>query len=110
MRGEISFEDFSKIDLRVGKIVSAERVAGTEKLLKLLVDIGEKEYRQILAGIAPWYEPEDLVGRLIIVVANLKPKKIRGLISQGMLLAADTPEKPILLTVMENVPPGTRIR
>jgi len=105
----ISLEEFMKIDLRVGKIISAERVPGTEKLIKLIVDIGD-EKRQIIAGIAPWYSPEKLVGKNIVVVANLQPKKIRGLESEGMLLAADAPNKPVLLTVIEDVPPGTRVR
>ncbi|MHA1617112.1 MAG: methionine--tRNA ligase subunit beta [Candidatus Njordarchaeales archaeon] len=105
----ISFDEFMKIDLRVAKVISAERVPGTEKLLRLIVDLGN-EKRQIIAGIAPWYSPEELVGKNIIVVANLQPKRIRGLESQGMLLAADAPNKPVLLTVIEDVPPGTRVR
>ncbi|MEX2690171.1 MAG: methionine--tRNA ligase subunit beta [Candidatus Njordarchaeum guaymaensis] len=104
----ISFEDFMKVDLRVGRIINAEKVPGADKLLLLTVDIGS-EKRKLVAGIAPWYKETDLIGKLIVVVANLEPKKIRGITSQGMLLAADA-EKPVLLTVIEDVPPGTKIR
>jgi len=106
---EISIDEFMKIDLRVAKIIEAEKVAGSDKLIRMIIDLGE-EKRQIVAGISPWYKPEDLVGKLIVVIKNLAPKKIRGIMSHGMLLAADTPEKPVLLTVMEDVPPGTRVR
>jgi len=106
---EITIEDFMKIDLRVGKVLEAGRIPNTKNLIKLKVDLGG-EVRQIIAGLAKWYEPDYFVGKLVIVVANLKPKKIRGELSQGMLLAADAEEKPVLLTVMEEVPPGTRIR
>ncbi|MCD6491609.1 MAG: methionine--tRNA ligase subunit beta [Candidatus Njordarchaeia archaeon] len=104
----ISFEDFMKVDLRVGRIINAEKVPGADKLLLLTVDLGSEE-RKLVAGIAPWYKETDLIGKLIVVVANLEPKKIRGITSQGMLLAADA-EKPVLLTVIEDVPPGTKIR
>ncbi len=106
----ITFDEFMRINLRVAKVVKAERVEGTKNLLKLIVDLGNNEQRQIIAGIAKWYSPEELVGKLIVVVENLQPKKVKGHLSQGMLLAADTPEKPILLTVMEPAPPGCRIR
>lgn len=113
----LTFDEFQKIELKTGKILSAEAVEGSEKLIKLMVDIGEdpstssgREIRQILAGIQKWYEPESLVGKTIIVVANLEPRKFMGLESQGMLLAADTPEKPVILTTEEPVEPGARIR
>ena len=108
--GIITYDDFMKVDLRVAKIIKAERIEGTKNLLKLIVELGENEKRQIIAGIARWYSPEEIVGKLIIIVKNLQPKKIRGHLSEGMLLAADTPEKPILLTVMEPAPPGCRVR
>ena len=104
----VDFEAFKKIDLRVAKVEKAERVEGTHKLLKLVVDLGS-EKRQLIAGIAEVYSPEDLVGRQIVVVANLKPKKIRGEWSQGMLLAAVVDGKPALLTVDREVPPGSKI-
>ena len=111
MSNYITYEEFSKIDLRVGKIVKAERIEGSKKLLRLEVDIGG-EIRQIVAGIAEYYAPEQLVGKKVIVVCNLQPKKIFGVESQGMLLAADVNGRPYLLTVdkEEEVPPGSKVR
>ncbi|PIR07422.1 methionine--tRNA ligase subunit beta [Candidatus Jorgensenbacteria bacterium CG11_big_fil_rev_8_21_14_0_20_38_23] len=105
----ISFEEFQKIDLRVGKIVEAEKVEGADKLLKLKVDLGT-EKRQLVAGIAKFYQPKDLIGREIVVVVNLEPKTLIGIESQGMLLAANIEGKPVLLKPDEEVPPGTKIR
>ena len=105
----INFEEFQKIDLRIGKIIEAEKIEGTDKLLKLKVDLGEEE-RQLVAGIAKFYQPEDLIGKEIVVVANLEPKTLRGVESQGMLLAADVEGKPVLLKPDQEVPPGTKIR
>jgi len=105
----INFEEFQKIDLRIGKIIEAEKIEGTDKLLKLKVDLGEEE-RQLVAGIAKFYQPEDLIGKEIVVVANLEPKILRGVESQGMLLAADVEGKPVLLKPDQEVPPGTKIR
>ncbi|BAN89969.1 methionine--tRNA ligase subunit beta [Aeropyrum camini] len=106
----IGIEDFAKVDLRVGRVVRAERLPHSKKLLKLIVDIGGEE-RQVLAGIARWYSPEELVGRLVIVVANLRPKRMAGEVSQGMVLAAPCGdgEKPVLLTVSEPVEPGSKV-
>lgn len=105
----ISIEDFSKLDLRVGKILSAEKIQGSEKLLRLMVDIGT-EQRQVVAGIAKRYSPSDLVGKKVIVVANLKPAKLMGVESQGMILAAGEKEVEGLATFLEDVDPGTLIR
>lgn len=105
----ISFEEFKKLDLRVGKIIEAERVAGSDNLLKLKVNLGQ-ETRQIVAGIAQFYKAEDLVGKEIIVVANLEPKTIFNLESHGMLLAADLAGRPVILIPNEEVPPGTKVR
>ncbi len=106
----IDYTDFSKMDLRVGKVVEAEPVPNSRKLIRLIVDLGE-EKKQILAGLAKWYKPEDFVGKYVIVVANLKPKRMAGLVSQGMLLAAGCTDdtKPVLLTVSEEVKPGEKI-
>jgi len=104
----ISFEDFLKIDIRVGKVISAERVKNSVKLVKLIVDLG-LEKRQLVAGIAGYYSPEELIGKNIVVLANLKPKKIMGIESQGMLLAAVVDNKPVLLTTDKDVPPGTKV-
>lgn len=105
----IKFEDFQKVDLRIGKIIKAEKIEDSEKLLKLNVDFGE-EKRQLVAGIAKFYSPESLIGKEIVVVFNLEPKKIRGIESQGMLLAADFGGKPVLLIPEKEVPPGTKIK
>jgi len=109
MQGFVEIQDFEKLDIRIGKILRAERVPRTTKLLRLEVDIGG-EIRQLVAGIASEYSPEDLIGRLIVVLVNLKPKVIRGIVSQGMLLAADVDGKPVLLTTDKPVPPGSRVR
>ncbi len=106
---EISFDEFQRMDLRVGQILKAERVEGTKKLLKLEVDIGA-EKRQMVAGVAEVYPPETLAGKRIIVVANLKPATIRGIESQGMLLAADLEGRPIIPFFEEDVPAGTKVR
>jgi len=110
--GLIEITDFVKIDLRVGEVRSAERIPKADKLLLLSVDIGEEKPRQILAGIAQYYEPEQLLGRKIVVVANLKPRKLRGYESQGMLLAASVGEegKPVIATFAEDVPNGARLK
>ena len=105
----ISFEDFKKLDLRVARIEEADRIDGSDKLIKLKIDTGESE-RQLVAGVGRKYGPEELVGRLIIIVANLEPRMIMGLESQGMLLAADSEEGPILLMPDREVPPGAVIR
>jgi len=109
--GKITIEDFAKIDLRVGQVKSAERIQGADRLLKLVVDIGG-EVRQVLAGIALAYAPEDLVGRKVVIVANLAPRKMRGLESNGMLLAASAGAdgSPVLCTFAEEIPPGAKVK
>jgi methionyl-tRNA synthetase len=108
---KIGIEDFAKVELRAGIVKSAERIQGADKLLKLLVDIGD-EVRQVLAGIALSYAPEDLVGRKVVIVTNLAPRKMRGLESNGMLLAASVgPDgKPVLCTFAEDVPAGAKVK
>jgi len=105
----ISIDRFFEVKLRVAKILSVEPVPNADKLLKLQVDLGE-EQRQLVAGIAQAYEPDALVGKRIVVVTNLKPARIRGVLSQGMLLAADLDGRPIVATFDEDVPPGTQVR
>jgi methionine--tRNA ligase beta chain len=105
----IKFDDFQKIDLRVGKILDAKKVEGSEKLLRLIIDLGN-EKRQLVAGIAKYYRPEDLIGKEIVVVTNLEPKNLMGIESQGMLLAADMDGEPVILIPEKEVPPGTKIR
>ncbi|KKU94340.1 MAG: Methionine-tRNA ligase [Candidatus Jorgensenbacteria bacterium GW2011_GWA1_48_13] len=104
----ISFEDFKKLDLRVAKIVAAERVEATDKLLKLHLDIGGEE-RQIISGIAEEYSPEGLIGREIVIIANLEPRNFKGIESQGMLLAAESDGVISLLKLDEEVPPGSPV-
>ena len=104
----ITIEDFKKIDLRVAKITTAERVEGSDKLLKLHVNMGEEE-RQIVAGIGIGYEPESLIGKEIIIVANLEYRSLMGIESQGMLLAASN-DHPVLLQPEKEVAPGSVIR
>jgi methionyl-tRNA synthetase len=108
----ITIDDFTKVELRVAQVITAERVPKADKLLRLTVDVGEESPRQILAGIALHYEPDALVGRKIVVVTNLQPRKLRGLESQGMLLAASVGEegKPVLATFNEEVPNGARLK
>jgi methionyl-tRNA synthetase len=106
----INIDDFAKVDLRVAQILVAERVPKADKLLRLEVDLGY-EKRQILAGIAQYYEPERLIGRKIVIVANLAPRKMRGLESNGMLLAASLPDgAPVLAGFLEDVPLGARLK
>lgn len=107
--GTISFDEFMKVELRVAKVLSAERVAGADKLLQLRVDLGTEE-RTVLAGIAQFYDPDALVGRSIIMVANLAPRKIRGVVSHGMILAADTEGGgAALLAPDQELAPGSRV-
>lgn len=104
----INYDDFKKIELKTAKILSAEKIEGSEKLIKLEIDLGQ-EKRQLVAGIAKTYTPETLVGKTIIVAINLEPKSLMGLESQGMLLAAHGQEGPVLLTVDSETPAGSDI-
>src|SRR5208283_3114272 len=108
--GKITIDDFAKVELRVAQVKTAERVKGADKLLRLEVDLGT-EVRQLVAGIAEAYEPETLIGRKVVIVANLAPRKLRGLESNGMIVAA-APEggKPVLASFLEDVPVGTRLK
>lgn len=105
----ITFEEFKQLDLRAVKILEAKKIEGSDNLLLLNIDMGE-EKRQLVAGIAQYYSSKELVGKMIIVIANLEPKKIRGYISQGMLLAVDAPQGPVLLVPEGEVPPGSKIK
>ncbi|GIW67537.1 MAG: hypothetical protein KatS3mg096_405 [Candidatus Parcubacteria bacterium] len=105
----ITLEDFQKIDLRVAKILQAERIENSNKLIKLEIDLGQ-EKRTIVAGIGEKYSPEELVGQLIIVVVNLEPKEIKGIKSEGMLLAVDSQNGPVLIVPLEQVFVGEKIK
>lgn len=105
----ITFEEFSKVHLRVGKIIHAEAIPGMKKVFKATVDLGN-EQRDLAVGGGLHYKPEEFVGKLVVVCTNLEPKKIGNIISRGMLLAADGPEgKPLFLTVAEEAPLGAPI-
>ncbi|MHC1610698.1 MAG: methionine--tRNA ligase subunit beta [Candidatus Methanospirareceae archaeon] len=105
----IELNEFARLDLRIGKIEDAERIEGSKKLIKLDVNLGD-EMREIVAGIAEEYTPEDLIGKLVPVLANLKPAKFMGVESRGMILAVDVKGRPILLHPDKEVPAGSRIR
>lgn len=105
----INFEQFSQIELRVGTILEAEEVPGSEKLIKQIVDFGELGQRQILSGIRKWYKPAQLIGKQFVYVVNLEPRVMMGLESQGMILATDS-KKPYPLKPSSKVPPGTKVR
>lgn len=107
---KISIDDFAKVELRVGLVKVAERVPKADKLLRLEIDIGT-EVRQVLAGIAEAYAPETLVGRKVVIVANLAPRKLRGMESNGMIVAASLDDgKPVLASFLEDVPVGARLK
>lgn len=112
----INIEEFKKVEIRVGKILTCEKVENADKLLKLQVDFGpsagsgsSRIQRQILSGIAQWYAPEDLVGKKLPFIVNLEPRMLRGLESQGMLMAIEGEEKPVLLEPQEDVKEGSEI-
>src|SRR6185436_2159182 len=108
--GKISFDDFMKVELRVAKVIAAERVPKSNKLIKVQVDVGS-EQRTLVAGIAEAYEPEALIGRTVVMVFNLKPAKLMGVESNGMILAASPEGGKPMLVGFENPPdPGTRVR
>jgi methionyl-tRNA synthetase len=109
--GKITIDDFLKVEMRVGEVKFAEKVKGADKLLRLEVDIGT-EVRQVVAGIAISYEPEKLIGRKVVIVANLAPRKLRGLESNGMIVAASFGEegKPVLASFLEDVPVGSKLK
>ena len=108
-KGQITIDEFMKVDLRTAKILEAEKVKKSKKLIKLKVDLGT-EQRQVLAGIAEAYEPEQLIGRTVILVANLKPAKLMGLESQGMILAGSDDQTLILGGFDGDLPPGVRVK
>lgn len=107
---EITFDDFSKVELRAAKVLECEPVKRAKKLLKLIVDDGTAENRQIVSGISQWYKPEDLIGKTVIIVANLKPAKLCGEMSCGMLLAADTDDDGVQVMFADDLKPGMRLR
>lgn len=107
---EINFDDFTKVELRVAKIVECEPIKKAKKLLKLQVNDGTSELRQIVSGIAPWYKPEDLIGKSVVIVANLKPAKLCGEMSYGMILAGDTKDGDVKVLFVDGLDAGTQLR
>jgi len=105
----ISYDDFKKLDLKVASILKIEKIPGKSRIVKGEIDLGD-EKRDVIIGGAEFYEPEDLIGKIVIVVANLESKKMGGIESNAMLLAADVNNKPFWLTVDSKVPPGTKIK
>jgi methionine--tRNA ligase beta chain len=112
----INFDDFQKMDIRIGTILEAEKVEGADKLLKLKVDLGSdpatagQDIRTIVAGIAKDYKPQSLIDKQLVILTNLEPRTIRGIESQGMILAAVVEEKAVILKPAKKVPSGTKVR
>jgi methionine--tRNA ligase beta chain len=105
----ITFDDFMKLDIRIGTVTAAEKVVGADKLIRLELDLGG-EHRQVVAGMAPTYTPADFIGQQVPILVNLEPRKLRGVESQGMILAVDVDGKPIMLIPDKEVPPGSMVR
>ena len=105
----VTYDDFAKLDIRVAKIISTEPIPGKSKIIQGKIDLGT-ETRDVIIGGAQYYQPEDIVGKIVIVIANLEPKKMAGVESNAMLLAADVDDKPFWLTVNENIPLGSPIK
>lgn len=105
----ITYDDFAKLDIRVAKILSIEKIPGKTKIVKGVIDLGE-EQRSLIVGGAQYFAPEELVGRTVIAIVNLEPKTVGGVESNAMLLAADLDDKPYWLTVDGEIPAGTRIK
>ena len=107
----IAIDHFTKVDMRVGQVLEAQAVKGSDKLLQITVDIGEAAPRTVVAGIAEAYKPEQLIGRKVVIVANLQPRKLRGIPSQGMIVAASVEGgKPVLAGFHEDIPVGARLK
>ena len=106
----VSYDDFSKLDIRVAKIIKTEPIEGKSRIIKGKIDLGNYDQRDVIIGGAQYYQPEDMVGKTVIVIANLEPKKMAGVESNAMLLAADVDDKPFWLTVNEDVPLGSPIK
>lgn len=105
----ITFEDFKKLEIKIGKVLSAEKVEGADKLIKLEIDFGT-ERRQLVAGMAEFFEPSYFVGKELPVLCNLEKRRFRGVASEGMILAADVDGKPVLLHPSKEIPPGSLVK
>ena len=105
----VTYDDFAKLDLRIAKIIYTEKIPRKSRIIKGVIDLGD-EKREVIIGGAEYYQPEELVGKTVVVIANLEPRKIAGFESNAMLLAADVNDKPFWLTVQEDIPLGTKIK
>ena len=105
----ITFDDFMKLDIKIGTVTAADKVEGADKLIRLELDLG-REHRQVVAGMAPTYTPEDFIGKQVPILVNLEPRKLRGIESQGMILAVDVEGRPVLLTPENSTPAGSAVR
>jgi tRNA-binding protein len=105
----LTYDDFAKLDMRVAKVIAAEKIPGKSKIVKGVIDLGDDK-RDVIIGGAEYYKPEELVGKTVIALVNLEPRKIAGIESGAMLLAADLNDKPFWLTVSEDIPLGTKIK
>ncbi len=110
MSDTISYEDFTRLDIKIGIIKEAKEHPNADKLLILKIDEGKDELRQLVAGIKEAYDPEDIIGKQIVFLANLEPRELRGEMSNGMILAADGEGKPVLLHPAKDVPPGSTVK
>ncbi len=106
----VSYDDFAKLDIRVAKIIATEPIEGKSRIIKGRIDLGNDDQRDVIIGGAQYYQPEDIVGKTVIAIANLEPKKMAGIKSNAMLLAADVDDKPFWLTVNEDIPLGSPIK
>ena len=104
-----TYDDFAKLEMRVAKIISTEPIPGKSRIIKGIIDLGD-ERRDVIIGGAQYYEPEDIVGKIVIAITNLEPKKMAGVESNAMLLAADVDDKPFWLTVNDDIPLGSPIK
>jgi tRNA-binding protein len=106
----ITYDDFTKLDIRVAKIIATEPIEGKSRIIKGRIDLGNDDQRDVIIGGAQYFQPEEMVGKTVIVIANLEPKKMAGVESNAMLLAADVDDKPFWLTVNEDIPLGSPIK
>ena len=105
----VTFDDFMKLDIKIGTVTAADKIEGADKLIRLVLDLGG-EHRQIVAGMATTYTPDEFVGKQVPILVNLEPRNLRGVESQGMILAVDADGKPVLLLPDKEVPPGSVVR
>jgi methionine--tRNA ligase beta chain len=106
----ITIDDFAKVEFKVGTVLEAQEVEGSEKLIKLTVDLGEESPRTILTGMKTWYNTDHFKGRQLVFITNLEPRMMMGMESQGMIMATDSEDGPVLLQPEKEVPPGSKIR